>query len=494
MSSCLREEPSWTWTLAAALALAASQIVAAHVGSPDVFLDAQAGPYRVLVTVRPPHAIPGIADVDVVSPANELNRVQIVPLPLTGPGAQFAPAPDVAVRSAEIPWLFVGHLWVMTAGSWQIRVTASGDRGEGTLSVPVPTLPQTTLAMAPALRGLLTVFMLVLGAGFVAIASAIFREGRLAAGETAGPAARRRGRIAGVIAAVLTIAVVLLGNRWWSAEASSYARIVYKPLEAAPSLSPDGQLTLTLHDPGWIGSRRIDDFVADHDHLMHLFVVSPALDRLLHLHPDEAATGTFTQKLPEMPAGTYEIFGDLVHATGVPETVTGTFSTGALRGTPLTGDDSEWDAATVRLKADTTTPAASPVVSGFSRTVGGGRIEWIRDDAPLVTKRLTLFTFRIDDENGKPAEDLELYMGMPGHALFVKKDRRVFAHVHPSGSAPMAALQIAMPSTSMHAHQGGLPPAVTFPYGFPEAGDYRIFVQVKRRGTVVTGAFDAHVN
>src|SRR5439155_133478 len=213
------------------------------------------------------------------------------------------------------------------------------------------------------------------------------------------------GRIAGAIAAVLTIAVVLLGNRWWSAEASSYARIVYKPLEAAPSLSPDGQLTLKLHDPGWIGSRRIDDFVADHEHLMHLFIVSPALDRLLHLHPDETATGTFTQRLPGMPAGTYEIFGDLVHATGVPETVTGTFSTGAIDGTPLSGDDSEWDAATVRLKADTTTPA-----------------------------------------------------------------------------------------TSLHAHQGGLPPAVTFPYGFPEAGDYRIFVQVKRRGTVVTGAFDAHVN
>src|SRR5207247_9888072 len=176
------------------------------------------------------------------------------------------------------------------------------------------------------------------------------------------------------------------------------------------------------------------------------------------------------------------------------ETGTGNFSTGAIDGTPRSGDDSEWDAATVRLKADTTTPAASPVVSGFSRTVGGGRIEWIRDDAPLVTKRLTLFTFRIDDENGKPAEDLELYMGMPGHALFVKKDRRVFAHVHPSGSAPMAALQIAMPSTSMHANQGGLPPTVTFPYGFPDAGDYRIFVQVKRHGAVMTGAFDAHVN
>ena len=37
-------------TLLAALAML-PRIASAHVGSPDVFLDAQAGPYRVLVTV-----------------------------------------------------------------------------------------------------------------------------------------------------------------------------------------------------------------------------------------------------------------------------------------------------------------------------------------------------------------------------------------------------------------------------------------------------------
>jgi hypothetical protein len=116
-----------------------------------------------------------------------------------------------------------------------------------------------------------------------------------------------------------------------------------------------------------------------------------------------------------------------------------------------------------------------------------------------------MFTFRVDDASGQPATDLELYMGMPGHAVFVRRDRRVFAHVHPAGSAPMAALAIGQrglaaanrheaPADPHAAHEATRPSTVSFPYGFPEAGDYRIFVQVKRSGRIVTSAFDAHVD
>jgi hypothetical protein len=476
----------WLRTVVAALAAAGAvpRAAAAHIGSPDVFLDGQAGAYRLFVTVRPPRVIPGVADVEILTSDVDVRDIRIVPLPLTGPGAQFAPVSDLASRSAGEPGLFVGHPWMMTAGSWQVRVIVTGDRGQGTLSVPVPTLPQATLAMTESRRLVLFVFMLVLVGGFVSIVSAMAREARLDAGEAPGPPARRRGRIAGGIAACVAACAIFLGNWWWTAEASSYARYVYKPLQATPTMTSDGRLTLDLSDPGWIASRRLDDFVADHGHLMHLFVVSPTLDRLWHLHPDETATGAFEQWLPEVPQGRYELFADLVHSTGVPETVIGHIQTPAIHGAALKGDDSEWSGK------------ASPVESRASLTADGGRIVWIPDGQPLRPKRLTMFTFRAEDAAGQPAANLELYMGMPGHAIFIRRDRRVFAHVHPSGSAPMAAMEMAMASSQSHARHGAgaaLPPAVSFPYGFPEPGDYRIFVQVKRGGGVQTGVFDAHV-
>ena len=84
--------------------------------------------------------------------------------------------------------------------------------------------------------------------------------------------------------------------------------------------------------------------------------------------------------------------------------------------------------------------------------------------------------------------------------------RRVFAHVHPSGSVSMAALEIAqarLPASAQMSEAAGMPlmempagsvdPEISFPYGFPKPGLYRIFVQVKRSGRIETGVFDATV-
>jgi hypothetical protein len=179
-----------------------------------------------------------------------------------------------------------------------------------------------------------------------------------------------------------------------------------------------------------------------------------------------------------MPAGRYQLYGDVVHASGFPETLVATLTLpNDIAGTPLAGDDAGG------------VPGSSP---------DGAHILWDRDASPIKAGRADAFKFRLVAKDGKPVTDTELYMGMLGHAAFVKNDGTVFAHVHPSGSVPMAALQLANPSEAdghsmMNMKMPGLPPEVVFPYGFPTPGDYRVIVQMKHAGIVETGVFDAQV-
>jgi hypothetical protein len=124
----------------------------------------------------------------------------------------------------------------------------------------------------------------------------------------------------------------------------------------------------------------------------------------------------------------------------------------------------------------------------------GYRMVWDRDDKPFKANQPYWFRFRVEDKNGKPA-DLEPYMGMAGHAVFISADGSIFAHVHPAGSVSMAAVSLAegrRPGADMNQmDHGSGQPEVAFPYGFPKAGEYRIFVQVKRAGKVETAEFVA---
>jgi hypothetical protein len=123
-------------------------------------------------------------------------------------------------------------------------------------------------------------------------------------------------------------------------------------------------------------------------------------------------------------------------------------------------------------------------------------------------------TATVTEQDGS-LSPLEPYMGMLGHAMVYRKDGTLFMHLHPMGTASMTAqLQLqrrergdtaAVDSSALadavaqaenaaapiHAqHAAG---ALAFPFVFPAAGEYRVFVQVKRRGVVETAAFDVSV-
>lgn len=472
----------------------------AHVGSPDVYYDGQAGPYHLLVTIRPPAVIPGIAEIQVRSASNDVTQIEILPLRMVGPGAKLAPRPDTAERSTGDPQLFNGHLWIMDRGSWKVQVNVNGQHGKAELAVPVAAVSTTSATMKKTLGLLLSVLGLLLVAGFVGIVGAANRDAKVDPENHPTPAQRRRGLISMGVAAALMIGVLRFANSWWGAEASANAKLSYRLPHLQASLTAGSTLQLHLENPNEAAFMnqfgmeradrlRLDDLVTDHGHLLHLFLVRmPDMKSFWHLHPGELKTGEFSEDLPGVPAGHYRIYADIVHKTGFPETEVGEIELPGMAAKSLDNDDSGG--------ADLSTgEKVSQLSSGY-------RMVWERDAAPLKTRQPIWFRFRIEDKNGNPATGLESYMGMAGHAAFIRNDGQVFAHVHPAGSVSMAAAEMAQdsganpnPGSGMNmAMNHGAPSAeVSFPYGFSQSGDYHIYVQVKRAGQVETGAFTAHV-
>jgi hypothetical protein len=488
----------WRWFVLSSL-LFVSLSAWAHVGSPDVYFDGYAGPYRLLVTVRPPRVIPGVAEVQIRSLSPDINELKIVPMRIIGPGADLAPVPDVAQRSSVDPQYFTGHLWIMLRGSWKVRIQVVGAQGNAELSVPVPAVAETALPMQHALAGLLLLLGAFLSVGLVTIVAVAARGGKLAVGDMPVPADRRNSLIAGIAATLVVTALLYFGNGWWASVARRNAITVYKLPKLEASLRPGGQLILHLQNPNgknWSEAIKLDDLTPDHGHILHLFLVrQPGMDEFLHLHPEQKSAGVFVAELPTLPAGQYRIFADIVHHTGFPETQVGEIELPEITGKPLAADDSQ---AGFRAFGEGASSNLAVLPDGY-------RMIWEKDPAPLKADQVAWLRFRVEDATGKPATDLEPYMGMASHAAIIRSDSSVFVHLHPAGSVSMAAVALAggHPSNAMAEMQmpqsstTGVPIAtskISFPYGFPKPGDYRMFVQVRRAGHVDTGVFDMQVS
>ena len=477
------------WGLALVLVTSAAF---AHVGSPDVYFESDAGPYHLLVTVNPPPMIPGVAQVQIEVTSGMANGITITPVYVNGKDHGLPPAADTMEPSADSHW-FSGKVWLMESGVWNLRAEVAGPQGIGRLVIPVPAYARRTLPMQRGLGVLLFALMLLLSVGIISIAGAAAREGILARAVTPSSRNLRLGRIAMAIASVLVVTILALGNGWWNAQASE---LKHTMLYNAPPLQVSyqaGQLTLKMDENFWHQTRKDQwsmSLIPDHGHFMHLFLLRvPAMDRFYHLHPEQIAPGLFSAKLPEVSPGSYKVFADIVRGTGFPETMVSEVSLPAVAGGPYSGDDS--GVSTTAFEPSAQFPATSPLADGV-------RMVWEQNGTPLKAGQVSWFRFRVENTQRKPVDDLEPYMGMMGHAEFLRSDFSVFAHIHPAGSIPMASLTMAQQELGMAMDHASMdnrsnPAEVSFPYGFPQAGDYRLFVQVKRRGVVETGVFDAHV-
>ncbi|CAN5291778.1 hypothetical protein BH09BAC4_BH09BAC4_46130 [soil metagenome] len=303
--------------------------------------------------------------------------------------------------------------------------------------------------------------------------------------------------------------------------------------------------------------RTLSYLIPDHGKLMHTFMVRiPGLDAFAHLHPNRNDTLHYAATLPLLPGGKYILFSDVVYRSGFAETLTDTVDVPSPKTMAETAanvkpsdpratdrDDSWLVAESMGVKANAVNvphldndmvvcgkPGASTKLSD------GSSMLWMDKPAQILEAgKLYTLKFAVADSVGK-ATPLEPYLGMDGHAVILRSDGSVYIHLHPVGTYSMAAEESLVRRISDTARTFRYPNAtrfrdsidayvaklkalpeseknqllmaempdmshpmktnnmVEFPYAFPRAGHYRIWVQVKRNGRVLTGVFDTQVD
>jgi hypothetical protein len=485
----------------------AALFLAAHVGSPDTVLEGRAGAYPVRVVVRAPEVIPARAQVTVRVTGSGVTRVSAAPYIWNG-GDAGAPPPDALVRVPGDGTLWTGELWIMRAGSYSIRVTVDGAAGGGTLAVPFVAAPQRVLTMDPRFGLGLALFGVFLVAGLITIVGAASGEATLAPGEEPRAPQRRRAWRARAIAAGIVTALLAGGRLWWNAEDAAYARGVFRPLEGNVTVDDSAgtrRLAFTL-DSTALGGRRPAPLIPDHGKMMHLFAVRADLGAIAHLHPVMRDSMHFAGTLPDVPPGRYRVFADVVRETGAAETMVGTADVRTPAGATRASDPD--DATFVGA------PSGARV-----RFADGSTLTWEGAARAIVAGTDAPLSFVVRDANGNETT-VEPFLGMAGHAMLVRDSLDVFVHLHPVGTASLAAQRALLERTTadtargalarrflaadsagsahdMHgaatAHDAPLPGRFAFPYAFPKAGRYRLWVQFRRGGTVRTAPFDVAV-
>ncbi len=494
-----------------------------HIGSPNVFFEGQAGAYPVRVIIRPPAVLPGGAQVDVrvaVAGATEVS-VQAVRWET---GTNAAPTPLVAVAVSGEANLFNATPWLMWSGSYSVRVTVAGARGEGSVVVPLNSAATQRPVMSPALRATLVTLGILLFVGAAQLAGAAAREATLEPGILATPAQKVFARKVTAVAAVLLLGGIYAGKvRWQTMDREFRNNALAKPVPVSAAIRTNGTLRL-LHltaPEDASGASGWDALLADHGKLMHLFLLrGPDFHAFAHLHPVRRDAQNFENALPPLPGGDYQLYAEVTHENGLSQTLVADVSLpevvgGALQlpgGSNMLNDVFCQSAAIpvgnapqpFALDADDSWHVGAAMVApaarvNASRLMGGGSMVF-QNAGELVENHETSLRFAAFTADGSPMS-LQPYMGMLGHAVVRRADGEVFTHLHPLGTISMAAEEI-LARRSLDERGATNAPVVpttvtgnevTFPYAFPRPGDYRMWVQVRVNGRVLTGVFDVQV-
>ena len=186
----------------------------------------------------------------------------------------------------------------------------------------------------------------------------------------------------------------------------------------------------------------VRDFDVEHEKRMHLILARRDLTGFQHLHPEQAADGSWRTPVRLGDAGSYRLFADFSH-------------------------DGENQTLATDLRVDG--PAdLRPLPEPAATAVSDGGYDVRLDAGAARPGQEADLRFTIT-KDGEPVRT-EPYLGAGGHLVALRDGDLAFLHVHPMDDS------------------------VRFAATFPTEGRYRLFLQFKHESRVHTVAFTQEVS
>jgi len=219
---------------------------------------------------------------------------------------------------------------------------------------------------------------------------------------------------------------------------------------AAPKIEAGKEVTLRFKLAAPDGGT-VKDLEVVHEKLIHLLMVSADLAWFGHEHPEAAADGSFTLRTTFPHGGSYTLFHDF------------TSKRDGMQVVPVE----------LAVAGEAPAPVALAPDADGARVVEGCTVKLV---APAPLRSLFNLSLKVRvEQDGQPVTDLEPFLGALGHLIVISEDRRRFVHSHPLGAPP----KVGKPAG----------PEVTFGALFPAPGRYKAWVQLQRKGRVLTAPF-----
>ena len=203
---------------------------------------------------------------------------------------------------------------------------------------------------------------------------------------------------------------------------------------------------------------------------VHMIIVRKDLGLMIHLHPPMGLNGTFDQRITFPTPGQYRVLVDAFPAPG----------SGQPPNLQLARD--------VRVSGP-----YRPVALAFTPTVvvDGYRVT-LRGTARLHALRASFLTAQVTDPAGRPARLSPLY-GALAHAVLVRRGDLAYYHTHVCATGAAGCMMGSGMSgmSGMSSMQGGVERPGVLHVGMllPEPGTWRLFLQTRVDGHVLTAPF-----